>query len=294
MSYTQQMHPFDYAKRKISESAQRLSQLLIWGVVLGIAIVIITVVYLVVVLGFSLSVFDLNDLYALGTAIYAAGGVAIALLAITGIALLVIVIIVYVQYYHLGSGFNVLSTADKTVINSKNASYGIYGYLIATIVGIFAPGWAGLVFSILANVSLAFGFYFVYQTFLELRRQNRFNKEPTKLLLIAVIINIISSIVGIFTGFGSLGTIIGFILLLIGLKDLSREITQIRPPGPAPVPSSVTIEAPKVQPPTAPRKDEEVSFIPKSDKPIEERFCPNCGAKVGEKARFCTNCGANI
>ena len=291
------MHPFDYAKRKISESSQKLSQLLIWGVVIGIALIIIVAVVFIVVLGFNIDAIDVNDLYGLADAIFTAGAVGIALLAISGIALLIIVIMVYVQYYHLGSGFNILSEADKSVINSKNASYGIYGYLIATVVGIFAPGWAGIIFSILANVSLAIGFYFVYQTFLEFRKQNRFGKEPTKLLLAAVLVNIISAIVGIFTGYGSFGTIIGFILLLLGLRDLSKEITQIHPPGPAPVPSSVTVEAPKAQPPRAPAKEAEMGFIPKAEKiskPAEQRFCPNCGAKVGKEARFCTNCGANI
>ena len=291
------MHPFDYAKRKISESSQKLSQLLIWGVVIGIALIIIIAVIFIVVLGFDIAAIDMNDLYGLADAIFTAGAVGIALLAISGIALLIIVIMVYVQYYHLGSGFNILSEADQSVENSKNASYGIYGFLIATVVGIFAPGWAGSIFTIVASISLALGFYFVYQTFMEFKRQNRFSKEPTKFLLAAAIVNIISPVVTIFTGYGSFGSILGFILMLVGLRDLSRETTQVHPPGPAPVPSSVTVEAPKAQPPRAPAKEAEMGFIPKAEKitkPAEQRFCPNCGAKVGKEARFCTNCGANI
>ena len=300
LAYTQKMHPFDHAKRKISESSQRLSQLFIWFVVLLIATVIIVTVVFTVVLGFDITVIDLNDLYDLVEVILTAGVVAIALLAISGIALLVIYIMIYVQFYHIGSGFNILSEADRSVINSKNASYVTFGYLIAVVLGIvfpfFAPDWVGTILTILGYVSLAFGFYFVYRTFIEFRNQNRFGKEPTKFLLAAVIVNIISNIVVFFFELGSFGIIIGYILLLLGLRDLSREITQVYPPSPAPVPSSVTVEAPVAQPPPAPAKEADVDFIPKaeiSDSP-KAKFCTHCGAKIGENTKFCTNCGANV
>ena len=301
MAYAQQRHPFDVSRYSIKESSSKLLQYYIWTAVIIAAIVITAVILMITIiipLGITLADFDPNNFYAIFETMLNAGAItALAIIAIEAIILLIIQIMIYVQLYRLGKGFNLLYNSDPISASSNYASYGIYGYIIAIVIGIFFPGYAGTAISILGNISLTLGFYFIYQTFVDYNKQRRFNKKPTMLLFIGALIGLATSIASLFTLYGGIGSIIGYILLVLGYRDLSKDINFINPPGPGPVPTSVTVEAPTAQPPRAPTKDAEMTIVPKAEKiskTTEQRFCPNCGAKVGKEARFCTNCGANI
>ena len=287
MTYGYQVHPFDLAKQRISDSASKLYSYLLTTVIVSVIMVIVAVILFLVVLvplEYTLDDFDPNNIYESIESIVSASLLVIGVLAIGMIILLILFIMIYVQYYKLGSGFSHLQKADPMSMSPQNASYGIMGYVIAVIIGFFVPGYAGTAISLAGNLSLVVGFYFVYKTFTEYRQQGRINKPPTKMLIIAVTINIISSIVAIFTFYTTIGTIVGFIFLLIGFRDLSRDVTFILPPGAAPTSSPVAV----------PVKQEQFPIQPAAVKPSvsKKAFCSSCGAKISQEDKFCPNCGA--
>ncbi len=299
MSQTYQMPPFDFAKYKISESSRKLYKYTLWQVFITLAIFILLVIAIFVVLipiGFSITDFDTNDLYSLGESLLEGGAIIITFLAIIGLILIIISIMVFFQYYALGRGFDALYKVDPISVSSQYASYGIMVYLVATIIGLFVPNIAGSVISILGNVSLAIGFYFVYKTFIDYRAKGRFRGSPTMMLFIAVAINLISTVVSIFTIFATLGTIIGSILIIIGFRELARDIMVIQPGAtqPGPYDDSTTVQPIA----THPAKPAPVDPIPKATDPHrssdEVRFCSSCGAKVSNVDKFCPNCGGTI
>ncbi|MCK4845926.1 MAG: zinc-ribbon domain-containing protein [Candidatus Heimdallarchaeota archaeon] len=289
MSYGHQVHPFDLAKRRISDSSSKLYSYLLTFVIISVIMVIVAVILFYVVLvplGYTLNDFDPNDIYESIETIVVTSLLAIGVLAIGIIILLILFIMIYVQYYKLGSGFSLLQKADPMSTSPQNASYGIMGYVIAVIIGFFVPGYAGTAISLAGNISLIVGFYFVYKTFTDYTQQGRFNQPPTKMLFIAVTINFISSIVAFFTMFSSIGTIVGFIFLLIGFRDLSRDITLILPPGAAPTSSPAAV----------PVKQEQYPIQPAAVEPSvsKKAFCSSCGAKISQEESFCSNCGTSI
>ena len=104
------------------------------------------------------------------------------------------------------------------------------------------------------------------------------------MLFIGVTINFITSIVAFFTFYSTVGTIVGFIFLLIGFRDLSRDVTLILPPGAAPTPSPVAVPVKQEQYPIQPAEVE--PSVP------GKAFCSSCGAKISHEDKFCPNCGA--
>jgi len=299
MAQTYQMHPFDVAKLKISESSQKLYKYLLWSVLIGIVLIVLVLIAVFVFIGLTIDellTIDQDNIYDFATTIFSEGVVAAIILVLVGvIALIVISIMVYVQYYRLGSGYAFLARADPITPSSQYASYGIYGYIGGVILGMFIPGTAGSVISILANVSLAVGFYFIYKAFVDYRGQGRFNKSPNMMLFIAVAVNIITAVVNIFSLFGSIGSIIGFILLLLGFRELGKDIMIVQPPAGQPGPYA---DAPQVEPLEAhPAKLVPSEPIPKAPEPHGEpagKFCSNCGAKQPVNVKFCQNCGGTI
>ena len=299
MSQTYQMPPFDFAKYKISESASKLHKYTLWQVLSTFAIFVLFVIAIFVILipmGFSIADFDTNNLYELVESFFQGGAIIITFLAIIGIILIIISIMVFFQYYALGRGFEALYKIDPVSVSSQYASYGIMGYIIATIIGLFVPNVAGSVISILGSVSLAIGFYFVYRTFIDYRAQGRFRGSPTIMLFIAVAINLVSTIVSMFTIFATLGTIVGSILIIIGFRELAKDIMIIQPGAtqPGPYDDSTTVQPIA----THPAKPAPVDPIPKATDPHrssdEVRFCSSCGAKVSNVDKFCPNCGGTI
>jgi hypothetical protein len=294
------MHPFDVSRYRIKESSNKLFQYYIWTAVIIAAIVITAAILLVTViipLGITLADFDPNNFYSIFETMLNAGAIAaLVIIAIEAIILLIIQIMIYVQLYRLGKAFNLLYNSDPISTSSNYASYGIYGYIITIVIGIFVPGYVGTAISIVGYVSLTVGFYFIYQTFIDYNKQGRFNKKPTMLLAIGAGIGLAVSIASIFTLYGSIGSIIGYIFLVLGYRDLAKDIDFVGPPGPGPVPTSVTVEAPTVQPPRAPVKDSEIAFVPKAEisETPQSIFCSNCRAEVAEHTKFCTKCGAKI
>lgn len=287
MTYGYQVHPFDLAKRRISDSSNKLYSYLLTAVIISVIMVIVSVVLFFVVLvplGFTMADFDPNNIYSSIETIVYASLLSIVVIAIGGIILIILFIMIYVQYYKLGSGFGFLQKADPMFMSSQYASYGITGFVIAVIIGIFVPGYAGTAISLAGNLSLVVGFYYVYKTFTDYNQQGRFNQPPTKMLFIGVTINFITSIVAFFTYFSTVGTIVGFIFLLIGFRDLSRDVTLILPPGAAPTSSPVAVIK------------EQYHIPPAEVKPSvsKKAFCSSCGAKITQDNTFCPNCGATI
>ncbi len=287
MTYGYQVHPFDLAKRRISDSSNKLYSYLLATVIISVILVIISVIMFFVVLlplGFTIADFDPNNIYSSLETIIDVSWIAIFIISTGGIILVILFIIIYVQYYKLGSGFRLLQKADPMFMSPQYASYGIIGYVIAIIIGFFVQGYAGTAISLAGNLSLVVGFYFIYKTFTDYRQQGRFSKPPTKMLFIAVTINFISSIVAFFTLFSSIGTIVGFIFLLIGYRDLSRDIALILPPGATPTSSQAAV----------PVKTEQYPIQQAAVEPIisGKAFCSSCGAKIDHEDKFCPNCGA--
>ena len=284
---------FEYAKQKISLSANKLKNYIIIQVIFGIILIAIVVIAFLVVLGLTatdLTNINPNDLYQLvedivnnGIFVTTAGIIAAVFLIIAGIALVIIGILTYVQYYRLGQGFDKLNQADPSVQISKSVSYGFYGYIIAVIVGIFLPGIAGTIVSLIGNLSLAIAAYFIYQLFSEYQKQGRFNRTPSYMLVLGLGAQLITQIVSLFSYYGSFIGFVGFILMLIGFSHLSRDIKLVLPPG------GTASQAQKVQQdsyaqaqPTAPVKQAGTTF------------CSHCGAKLTGDERFCVNCGAEV
>ena len=290
MYQSQQMHPFDYAKHKIADSSNKLYKYLLWAVFLAITLVIILIIALIVIIGTSIASIDPNNIYEIIGTLFTGGAVAITLLVIAGIGLIILMIMIYVQYYKLGSGFGLLHRSDPINENAKYASYGIQGYIVAIILGLFIPGYAGSVISLLGNASLAIGFYFVYKLFVDYKGLGRFNQKPTIMLFIAVAINLITSIVSFFSLYGGIGSIIGFILLVYGFRDLSKDIMVVLPPTAGPdVAQQVVSKTP--QEVSVAKTTAVVTETPPTS---DAKFCSNCGAKAQPGSKFCENCGSNL
>ena len=291
MSYGYQVHPFDLAKRKISDSSKKLYSYLLATVVISVILVIISVIMFYVVLiplGFTIADFDPNNIYTSLEKIIDVSWIAIFIISTGGIILVILFIVIYVQYYKLGSGFSLLQKADPMFISPQYASYGIMGYVIAVIIGIFVPGYAGTAISLAGNLSLVVGFYFVYKTFSDYNQQRRFNQPPTKMLFIGVTINFISSIMAFFSLFSSIGTIVGFVFLLIGFRDLSRDVTLILLPGAVgstPTSSQAAVPVKQEQHPI-----QSAAVEPSVSK---KAFCSSCGVKISHEDKFCPSCGAS-
>jgi len=294
MNQTYGMHPFEYAKNKISESATKLYKYIIWTTVLGVILAVIMVVtYFVLLepLGFILADFDTNNIYTTGQAlvdsgILETGIVAIIFLGIAGVGFLIFLVLSYIQYYKLGSAFSRLYVADPITETMKYISYGFYGYIIAIIASTFIPGIANAVVSILGNVSLAIAAYLIYQLFIDFKTQGRFKGKPSILLFIGLAINVVTSISSIFNTWGSFGSLVGFILMLMGFRDLSRDIRTVIPP------TGQTIQ-PKVTPVIS-TEDSTISTEDIKTVPASERFCSNCGTKITSDVKFCSNCGFSV
>jgi hypothetical protein len=282
------MHPFDYAKHKLLDSSKKLYQFQLWNVLFGILLAIIVIIAIVVFLipvGFDVNNFDPTDIYGLrdtflgiGIGLLVSGLIILIAFAITGI-------MIFIQYYRLGSGYSLLAKADPISDSAKNASYGFHGYIIATIIGIFVPGYGGLVVSILGTLALTLGFYFIYRSFVDYQNQRRFPKSPSFLLLIAGVLTLATDITSFFTPYGSLISILIPILLIFGFRGLVRELTLIQPP----TGGSVKDQSVQSQTPI-----ESVAAQTETSPPTEGQFCSSCGAKAQPGSKFCENCGANI
>jgi len=293
MNQNYKINTFEFAKNKVSESANKLYKYLILITVLGIFLAVTLVIaffVLLVPLGFTIEDFDPNNIYSTGeklvnSGILTTGLIAVIIAGIIGIALIVVVIMSYVQYYKLGSAFDKLHDADPIIATTKYISYCFYGYIIALIASIFIPGIASTVVSIIGNVVLAIAAYLIYQLFIEFKSVGRFSGKPSYYLFLGLAINVVTSITLIYSTWGSFGSFIGFILMLMGFRDLSRDIRIVtQPSGQAP-----QTRAPSVQSSTA-------STIPTSDTKVTEsaRFCIKCGTKIETNMKFCSNCGSSI
>lgn len=288
------IHPFEDAKNKISDSSRKLYRYTLWATFLGFAFAIILIISLFVILiplGFMLEDFDLDNLYESGEALIASnffttGIVAAIFLGIVLVALIIIMIMTYVQYYKLASGFNRLHKSEPRDETTKYISYGIYGYVIAIIAGIFIPGTAGNIVNVLGNVSLAIGVYLIYKLFGDYKNEGRFKGKPSILLFIGLAIQAIASISSIFNEFGSLGSLLGFILMLLGFRDLSRDIRIVDPPSAQGIPAKSTPDQQYEE--TAPITSEPISA------PASVDFCSKCGAKITTDGKFCQSCGAAL
>ena len=283
---------FERTKHDISISANKLKNYIIFLVVAAIILVIIVAVILFVVLGFSvetLSTLDPNNLYQFGQDIIDSGLFTLALipaifLIIVGIGVIIIAILQFVQYIKLGSGFSKLYDADRALETSKYISYGFYGYVIAVIVGFFVPGIGGTIVSIIGNLSLAVGAYFIYQLFREYRNLGRYNSKISSLLFIGLAAQVISQIISAFTYYGGLLGLVGFILMLVGFRDLSRDIKLVAPPGMQVI---------------QPQASSSVQYAPtQTTTPVKKttgaQYCAHCGAKLTSNSKFCDNCGAEL
>ena len=294
MNQTYIENPFENAKLRISKSSKKLYQYLIWATFLGLAfaaILLVTLLAFLASLGYTINDFDLDNIYTSGetlfeSGLFSTGLVIIIFLGIVLVALIVIMIMSYVQYYKLGTGFKKLHESEPGEETTQYISYGLYGYVIAVVAGIFIPGTFGNVVTILGNVSLAIGVYLIYQLFKEYSEQGRFKGKPSMLLFIGIAMNVIASITSIYNDYGGFGSIIGFILMLFGFRNLSRDILTVAPPTGGEMPAK-TVPATS-QPDVTP-----TSTVPPTDT-TGERFCSHCGAKITTDGKFCQNCGQTI
>ncbi len=291
MSQVYNLPPFEDAKKRISESSHKLYQYIIWSVIIAVILVVGLAITLIVVLGLGIEDLDISNYYDFGeqliaNGLFTTGLIAAIFLIIALIALIVILIMSYIQYYRLGSSFSKLHDAERTLETTKYISYGFYGYIIAIIAGIFVPGVGGTVVSILGNASLAVAAYLIYKLFVEYKRLGRFSGKTSMLLFIGLAVNVAAEIAATFTTYGPFGSLIGFVLILIGFRDLSRDIKLVVAPGG----QQMKTEAPPAdgyrpaQPATA------------TVQPVKDqiRFCSSCGAKITAVGKFCQNCGANF
>ncbi|MCG3259348.1 MAG: hypothetical protein H7644_06360, partial [Candidatus Heimdallarchaeota archaeon] len=193
------IQPFEFAKNKASESSNKLYKYIILTTVLGIFLAMLFVIGYFVYLvdfGFTIESFDPNNIYATGEAIFNSGilttGLILVIFAgIFGIALVVVMIMSYIQYYKLGSAFSRLHVADPIITTSKYISYGFFGYIIAIVASIFIPGIGSTIVSILGNVSLAVAAYLIYRLFLEYRTLGRFKRKSSFYLFLGLAINVV-------------------------------------------------------------------------------------------------------
>ena len=286
---------FERSKANISDSANKLKNYIIFQLVLGIILAIILGV--IIFYSFKFTTDDLenlnpNDLYQFGQdlvnrGLFSTAIVAAVFLIIVLVVFAIVSILLFVQYFRLGSSFNKLYESERTLETSKYISYGFYGYVIAVIVGFFVSGVGGSVLSIIGNVSLAIAAYFIYQLFIEYRNQGRFRGKPSNLLFIGLALQVISAIVAIFTLYGGLVGLIGFIMMLMGFRDLSRDMKLVAPPGEQVAQTQASQAA--VYTPTQPAK-------PPAKAPADTqiKYCENCGAKLLANAKFCSSCGATV
>ncbi len=286
---------FERSKHNISDSANKLKNYIIFQLVLGIILAIILGVTLFVALGFTtaeLENLNQNNMYQFGQdlinrGLFSTAVVAAVFLILVGVAFIIVSILLFVQYIRLGSSFNKLYESERMVGASKNISYGFYGYVVAVIIGFFAPGIGGSIVSIAGNTSLAIAAYFIYQLFIEYRDLGRFRGKPSNLLFIGLALQIISSIVSFFTLYGGLVGLIGFIMMLMGFRDLSRDMKLVASPGRQVAQKQAPQAA--VYTPTQPAKAPAQAT---ADTKI--KYCENCGAKLIANAKFCSSCGANV
>lgn len=287
-----QIHPFDYAKSRLIRSSEKLYQYQLWSLLLGIALIILIIIAFFTVLvdlGFDLETFDPTDIYELSDVFL---GIGIGLLVfgiIFLIAFAIIGIMIFVQYYKLGTGYSLLAKADPSSISAKNASYGFHGYIIATIIGIFIPGYGGTAVTLVGTLALTLGFYFTYKTLVDYQKKGQFKKSPSLLLVVAGILSLASSIVSFFTMFGTLAGLLVPILMVFGFRELTNDLTLIQAPG-----MSVSAKTPYQEHPKQPIPSSPVQTADESATVTGAQFCSSCGAKIQSGAKFCDNCGANI
>ena len=238
MSQNNTIFAFEDAKNKISVSSRKLYLYLIWTTIIGIVLAVVLLITLLVflaALGLSITDFDLENIYEsaetlIGSGLLTSGLVMVILLVIAILALIIISIMSYVQYYRLGTGFSKLHASDPRTETNRYISFGIYGYVLAVVAGIFIPGTFGTVVTLLGNVSLAFGVFLVYQLFQGYAEQGRFKGKHSIILFIGIALNVVASITIFFNDFGIVGSLVGFILMLIGFRNLSRDIMLVEPP----------------------------------------------------------------
>jgi hypothetical protein len=285
-----QSHPFEYAKSRLITSSRKLYQYQLAILIVGIALVILILIALfvfLVPLGFSIETFDPTDIYAFGD-LFAGIGIGLlsfGLIFLIGFAILGIMI--FIQYYKLGNGYDLLAKADPSSNSPKNASYGFYGYIIATIIGIFVPGYAGTAVNLIGTVSLAAGFYFAYKTLVDYQTKGQFPKKPSLLLVIAGILSLASSIITFFTLFGTLIGLLVPILMVLGFRELTNDLTLLQAPG-----MGVSIKTPQESVPSEKVPSTATTYEPSTTLGVQ--FCSNCGAKAQTGTKFCENCGANL
>ena len=294
--YQTQVNPFELSKRKISESSGKTAKLLLAVVVISFILLILAIIIWVIALGSEMTV-DPNNPYSLVGVMFGPLIILGIFTLLLALAYIVVLIMLLVQYYRLGSGFSEFASLDQSLKNTKNVSFCIYGYIVCYVLS-FSPGTFGKILSLLSSFSLAAGFYFIYATFEDLRKQGRFAKPASKKLFIAVAFIIIANIMQFINGIAMFGvsgflSLVGFILLIIGLKDLERDILLVAPMGV--VPSQPLTEtpgqAPSVPPSSAPSQHPESLT---TQDVTQAKFCPNCGAKNAIQDKFCISCGAKL
>ena len=283
-----QLHPFEHAKSRLIRSSRKLYQyqsgILIAGIALIILILIALFVFLIP-LGFSIETFDPTDIYAFGD-IFAGIGLGLltfAIIFLIGFAILGIMI--FIQYYQLGTGYSLLARADPSSSSAKNASYGFHGYIIATIIGIFVPGNGGTAVNLIGTLALTAGFYFTYKTLVDYKKKGQFPKNPSILLVVAGVLSLVSSIVSFFNLFGTLGGLLVPILLVFGFRELTNDLALIQAPGVGVADKTPYQEIPEKEVPSSP-----TPAAPSAD----VQFCSHCGAKAQPGSKFCENCGNSL
>ena len=300
--YQTQVNPFELSKRKISESSGKIAKLLIAVVVLLFVLLILVIIMLAIAAASSVAIDPSNPYTLIGAAFSSFIVLGIFILLI-GLAFIVIQIMVLVQYYRLGQGFSEVANMDPSLPNAKYASFGIYGYIICYVLGIIISRAFGQVITLLGTFSLAAGFYFIYVTFEDFRKQGRFGKPTSKKLFIAVAFTLVGNIMNFFNSIamvavGGFFGLIGFILLIIGLKDLERDILLVTPAGTVSTrPTTQTpYQAPTSVPTSAPASPapDQFSQSPKTQDVTQAKFCPNCGTKNELQDKFCISCGAKL
>ena len=282
------MQPFEYAKYRLTDSARKLYQYQLGILLAGIALIILVLIAFFVFLvpiGFSLETFDPTDIYALGDVFLGIGTGLLAIGIIALIAFAILGIMVFIQYYKLGTGYSLLSRADTSSISARYASYGFHGYIIATIIGIFVPGYAGTAVNLIGTLALTAGFYYTYKTFVDYQKKGQFSKKPSILLVVAGVLSLASSVVSFFTMFGTLGGLLVPILMVFGFKELSQDIPLIQAPGAGVAAKSPYQEVPAKEVPSSP-----VTATPSAG----VQFCSHCGAKAQPGSKFCENCGSSL
>ncbi|MHA1414911.1 MAG: zinc-ribbon domain-containing protein [Candidatus Heimdallarchaeaceae archaeon] len=296
--YQTQVNPFELSKRKISESSGKIAKLLI-AVVALLFVLIILVMIMLAIAGGSSVVIDPSNPYAAVSAMFSSFIVLGIFILLIALAFIVIQIMVLVQYYKLGQGFSEVANMDPSLPNAKNISFGIYGYIIGYVLGLIIPGTFGKIMALLGTFSLAAGFYFIYETFEDFRKQGRFGKPASKKLFIAVAFTLIGNIMNFVNSIAMIGVggffgLIGFILLIIGLKDLERDILLVTPTETVPtqLPTQTPYQAP-TSVPTSPAP-EQSNQSPQTQDATQAKFCPNCGTKNELQDKFCISCGTKL